>query len=107
MERQLRNSPKSCCPFGVDDYSGFFETQIKKQDIPIRELPDDIDMSKTAAPPAHEIDLLEENTQTNEQRLNHLLESKEVLERRHAELIELRYVLRETAHFFEIVLCRV
>ena len=83
--------------------TGFFESQIKKQDIPIRELPDDIDMSKTAAPSAHEIDLLEENAQTNEQRLNHLLESKEILERRHAELIELRYVLRETAHFFEIV----
>jgi hypothetical protein len=82
---------------------GFFETQIKKQEIPIQELPDDIDQSKTAAPSAHEIDLLEENTQTNEQRLNHLLESKEILERRHAELIELRYVLRETAHFFEIV----
>ena len=32
-----------------------------------------------------------------------LLEGKEVLERRHAELIELRHVLRETAHFFEIV----
>lgn len=67
-------------------------------------MPDDIDMSKQAAPPAHEIDLLEENTNTNEQRLNHLLESKETLERRHAELMELRYVLRETAHFFEIVL---
>ena len=82
---------------------GFFETQIKKQNIPIRELPDDLDISQTTAPSAHEIDVLEENTQTNEQRLNHLLENKEILERRHAELIELRHVLRETAHFFEIV----
>lgn len=82
---------------------GFFETQIKKQNISIRELPDDIDMSQTTAPSAHEIDVLEENTQINEQRLNNLLESKEILERRHAELIELRHVLRETAHFFHIV----
>jgi len=29
---------------------------------------------------------------------------QEILERRYAELIELRYVLRETAHFFEIVI---
>jgi hypothetical protein len=83
--------------------AGFFETQIKKQDIPIRELPDDIDASQTAAPSAHEIDVLEENTQTNEQRLNQLLESKEVLERRHAELIEFRHVMRETEHFFAVV----
>jgi len=81
--------------------AGFFETEIKKQEIQIRELPDDVDMSHTAAPSAHEIDVLEENTQTNEERLSHLLESKEVLERRHAELIELRHVLRETAYFFE------
>ena len=85
------------------DVVGFFETQIKKQNILIRELPDDIDLSQTTAPSAHEIDVLEENTQTNEQRLNNLLEGKETLERRHAELIELRHVLRETANFFEIV----
>lgn len=47
--------------------------------------------------------MLEEQTQTNEQRLNQLLESREILQRRHAELIELRHVLRETAQFFEIV----
>ena len=83
--------------------AGFFETQIKKLDLPIRELPDDIDSSHTIAPSAHEIDVLEENTQTNEQRLNHLLDNKEILQRRHAELIELRYVLRETATFFAVV----
>ena len=100
MERQLRISP----PF-LDGLTcqGFFETQIKKQNIRIRELPDDLDSSQTTAPSAHEIDVLRETIQTNEQRLNSLLESKETLERRHAELIELRHVLRETAHFFEIV----
>jgi V-type H+-transporting ATPase subunit a len=84
--------------------TGFFETQIKKQDIRIRELPEDLDISQTAALSAHEIDMLEEQTQTNEQRLNQLLDSKEILQRRHAELIEMRHVLRETAQFFEIVL---
>ena len=83
--------------------AGFFETHIKKQDIPIRELPEDLYTSQTSAPSAHEIDVLEEDTQSNEQRLTQLLESKEVLEKRHAELIELRHVLRETAHFFAVV----
>jgi V-type H+-transporting ATPase subunit a len=82
--------------------TGFFEAQIEKQDIRIPELPDDIDSSQIVAPSAHEIDELQDTTQTNEERLKHLLESKETLERRHAELIELRYVLRETAQFFEI-----
>lgn len=100
MERQLRIS---LLMRGLT--LGFFETQIKKQDIQIRELPDDVDMSQTAAPSAHEIDVLEDNTQTNEERLSHLLDSKEMLERRHAELIELRHVLRETAYFFEQVYC--
>jgi hypothetical protein len=83
--------------------AGFFDAQIKKQEIRVLGLPDDLDYSQMAAPSAHEIDVLEENTQTNEQRLSHLLESKEILEKRHAELIELRYVLRETSQFFEIV----
>jgi V-type H+-transporting ATPase subunit a len=101
MERQLRI---------VDDDvadAGFFQTQIVKQEIKIRELPDDMDYSQTTAPSDHEIDVLEETTQTNEQRLSHLLESKEILERRHSELIELRHVLRETAQFFEIVESRI
>jgi V-type H+-transporting ATPase subunit a len=86
---------------------GFFETQIMKQNIPIRELPEDLDLPQTSALSAHEIDVLEEQTQTNEQRLNQLLESREILQRRHAELIEMRHVLRETASFFEIVLSTV
>jgi V-type H+-transporting ATPase subunit a len=98
MERQLRIHPQ----FDLLT-PGFFEAQIKKQEIIIRELPDEIDISHVSAHSAHEIDTLEENLKTNEDRVNHLLESKEVLERRHAELIELRHVLRETAQFFEIV----
>jgi hypothetical protein len=82
---------------------GFFQAQCVKFDIRVKELPDDIDMSQISAPTAHEIDLLEENCQTNEGRLSQLLDSKQILERRHAELIELRHVLRETARYFEIV----
>jgi V-type H+-transporting ATPase subunit a len=100
MERQLRISPHFSTGLTCQ---GFFETQIKKQKIRIRELPDDLDSSQTTAPSVHEIDVLRDTIQTNEQRLNSLLENKETLERRHAELIELRHVLRETAHFFEIV----
>lgn len=62
-----------------------------------------MDYSQQAAPTEHEIDVLQENCQTNEQRLSHLLDSKDILERRRVELIELRHVLRETADFFEAV----
>jgi len=82
---------------------GFFEAQCRKFDVPVKELPSELDMSQTWAPTAHEIDVLEENCQTNEQRLNQLLESQQVLQRRHAELVEFRHVLRETARFFEVV----
>lgn len=54
------------------------------------------------APSAHELDELDEVTAQCEQRVTHLLESKETLERRHAELIEFRHVLRETASFFNV-----
>jgi V-type ATPase 116kDa subunit family len=91
------------CPCSPAD-TGFFQTQIEKQEIKIRELPDDMGYSQQAAPMEHEIDVLEENCQTNEQRLSHLLDSKDILERRHVELIELRHVLRETAEFFEAVI---
>jgi V-type H+-transporting ATPase subunit a len=83
--------------------AGFFETQIKKHDIHMREIPDEVDISHISAQSAHEIDVLEQNTKSNEDRLNQLLESKAVLEMRQAELIELRYVLRETSPFLEIV----
>jgi len=82
---------------------GFFEAQCRKFDVPVKELPDELDMSQTWAPTAHEIDVLEENCQTNEQRLSQLLESQQILQKRHAELVEFRHVLRETAHFFEVV----
>jgi len=70
-------------------------------------LRDGLDISQTAAPSAHEIDVLEENTRMNEQRLNQQLENKEKLSKRHAELIELRHVLRETANFFEVVVATI
>jgi len=105
MERQLRTPPprKLLLLLSLFDREGFFEAQCRKFDIPVNELPDELDMPQTWAPTAHEIDVLEENCKTNEQRLNQLLESKQILERRHAELVEFRHVLRETAHFFEVV----
>ena len=57
----------------------------------------------TAAPSAHELDVLDEATVQHEQRVAHLLESKVALEKRHAELIEFRHVLRETASFFNVL----
>jgi V-type H+-transporting ATPase subunit a len=56
----------------------------------------------STAPSAHELDVLDEATARHEQRVVHLVESKETLERRHAELIEFRHVLRETASFFNV-----
>ena len=54
------------------------------------------------APSAHELDMLDEATARFEERVAHLLESKETLEKRHAELIEFRHVVRETASFFNV-----
>jgi len=55
-----------------------------------------------AAPSAHELDVLDDATARHEQRVAHLLESKAALEKRHAELIEFRHVVRETASFFTV-----
>jgi V-type H+-transporting ATPase subunit a len=54
------------------------------------------------APSAHELDVLDESTERYEQRVAQMLENKEALDKRHAELIEMRHVLRETASFFNV-----
>jgi hypothetical protein len=46
---------------------------------------------------------LDEATARYEQRVARLLESKEKLEKRQAELTEFRHVLRETASFFNVL----
>jgi V-type H+-transporting ATPase subunit a len=78
---------------------GFLETQIENAGVRIRYLTEPESMS---APSAHELDLMDESTARFEERVAHLLESKETLEKRHAELIEFRHVLRETASFFSV-----
>jgi V-type H+-transporting ATPase subunit a len=78
---------------------GFLEGHVDSAKIRIRQLTEPEFM---AAPSAHELDVLDEATAQHEQRVAHLLESKATLERRQAELIELRHVLRETASFFHV-----
>jgi hypothetical protein len=78
---------------------GFLETHIDATGIRIRQL---TEPEFTTAPSQHELDVLDEATARFEQRVAHLLESKETLEKRHAELIEFRHVLRETASFFNV-----
>lgn len=78
---------------------GFLETHIDATGVRIRQL---TEPEFTTAPSQHELDVLDEATARFEQRVAHLLESKETLEKRHAELIEFRHVLRETASFFNV-----
>lgn len=78
---------------------GFLETNVNSSGIRTRQLTEPESMR---APSAHELDELDEATARCEQRVAHLLDSKETLERRHAELIEFRHVLRETASFFNV-----
>jgi V-type H+-transporting ATPase subunit a len=82
-------------PWGV----GFLEGHVESSGVRIRQL---TEPEYTAAPSAHELDVLDEATARYEQRVAHLFESKETLERRQAELIEFRHVLLETASFFAV-----
>jgi len=79
--------------------SGYLDAQIEKAGVRVRQL---TEPEFAVAPSAHELDVLDEATGRFEQRVAHLLESKETLERRQAELIEFRHVLRETASFFHV-----
>ncbi|BFZ60517.1 H(+)-transporting V0 sector ATPase subunit a [Saitoella coloradoensis] len=83
MERQLR----------------YFGAQCEKYGIQVKAVPQDA--VNTRAPSSNEIDQLSEKTSQFEQRLKHLNESTETLEKRYVELVELRHVLRETGVFFD------
>ena len=78
---------------------GFLEAQIDTSGVRVRQL---TEPEYLTAPSAHELDMLDEATARFEERVAHLLESKETLEKRHAELIEFRHVVRETASFFNV-----
>jgi V-type H+-transporting ATPase subunit a len=96
MERRLRIINF----FGEFLIPGFLATHVDTSGIRTRQL---TQPETVRAPSAHELDELDEVTARCEQRVAHLLDSKETLERRHAELIEFRHVLRETASFFNVL----
>ncbi|KZF24862.1 V0/A0 complex, 116-kDa subunit of ATPase [Xylona heveae TC161] len=77
----------------------YFHGQMDKSGIPLRPL-DDLP-NTVAAPTAAEIDELAERSQSLEQRIVSLNESYETLKRREVELLEWRWVLRETGGFFD------
>lgn len=77
----------------------FFGKQIETAGLPIEPL--DYDSITTQAPSVHEIDELADRATHFEQRINSLNESHETLQKRYVELIELRYVLKETGTFFD------
>jgi V-type H+-transporting ATPase subunit a len=72
---------------------------MDKGGIPLRKL--DLDVHTFAAPSAAEIDELAERSQSLEQRISSLNDSYETLKQREVELIEWRWVLRETGGFFD------
>ncbi|GJJ71604.1 V-type H+-transporting ATPase subunit a [Entomortierella parvispora] len=83
MERQLR----------------FFTSQIEKAEIPIRASIPTNYLSRARS--RQELDDLEERLSEHENRLQQMNNSRENMERRSLELIELKHVLRETADFFQ------
>ena len=100
MERRLR-----CFPFyEVFDLLGYLQAKIEASDIRVRHL---TEPEFTTAPSPHELDVLDDETARHEKRVAHLVASMETLERRHAELIECRHVLRETASFFSVNLVQI
>src|ERR1700737_1967506 len=86
-------------PYSTMLTTGFLETQIEAAGVRMRLL---TGLEFSIAPSAHELDMLDESTARHEQRVAHLLDSKETLDKRHAELIEFRHVLREPASFFNV-----
>ncbi|KAI9767154.1 MAG: H(+)-transporting V0 sector ATPase subunit a [Candelina submexicana] len=77
----------------------YFHSQMEKNGIPLRPLPDTTDT--IAAPSASEIDELAERSQSLEQRIASLNDSYETLKKREVELTEWRWVLREAGGFFD------
>lgn len=78
----------------------FFGKQIETAGIPLEPLDYDLIESQSAATVA-EVDELADRTTHYEQRINSLNESHETLQKRYVELVELRYVLKETGAFFD------
>lgn len=83
----------------------FFATQIEKEKdvIPIRALIDSAPLITVGPRAAHTIDELDVALKEHEARLIQMNNSYQTLSERTRELHEARYVLRETAVFFERV----
>ncbi|KAG8217288.1 V-type proton ATPase subunit a [Butyriboletus roseoflavus] len=81
----------------------FFDSQIEKEKdvVPIRPLYDSAPLVTVGPSAAHNIDELDVTLAEHETRLSQMNESYKLLSERTKELIEARYVLRETAGFFE------
>lgn len=77
----------------------FFGKQIDGAGIHLTPL--DYGRLNVQAPTIQEIDDLADKSRHFEQRLTSLNESHETLQKRYVELVELRYVLRETGTFFD------
>ena len=83
----------------------FFSTQIAKEKdvVPIRPLHESAPLVTVGPRAAQTIDELDTTLAEHEQRLTRMNESYEKLSENTRELIEARYVLRETAVFFDQV----
>lgn len=81
----------------------FFASQIEKEKdvVPIRPLYDSAPLITVGPSAAHTIDELDITLAEHETRLLHMNDSYKLLSERTKELVEARYVLRETAGFFE------
>jgi V-type H+-transporting ATPase subunit a len=77
----------------------FFGKQIEAAGLLIAPL--DYDNLSSAAPNVQEVDELADRTKHYEERINSLNGSHETLQKRYTELLELRYVLKETGGFFD------
>jgi len=80
----------------------FFETQISKSDIPVRSLTG----MNARVRNAQEVDDLEDKIKEHERRISQMNSSYETLQKRYLELTEARYVLKETAVYFEEAVSR-
>jgi len=81
----------------------FFASQIEKEHdkVPVRPLYDSVPLVTVGPRVAQTIDELEVKLADHEQRLTQMNESYQTMSERARELIEARYVLRETAVFFD------
>jgi len=83
----------------------FFATQIEKEKdvVPVRALMDSAPLITVGPRAAQTIDELDVTLKEHEARLMQMNSSYQALSERTRELVEARYVLRETAVFFEKV----